>query len=125
MLFKTLWGWGSWVALLVKHLTLAQVVILWVMSSSPASSSALTAWSLEPASDSVFPSLSLSGPPTLLTFSLSKINKQKLKKKENYGDIWVARSVKPLTLDFGSGHDLTVCESEPRIGLCTDSKDPA
>ena len=31
---------------------------------------------------------------------------------------WVARSVKRPTLGFGSGHDLTVPEFEPRIGLC-------
>ena len=29
----------------------------------------------------------------------------------------MAQSVKHLTLDFGSGHDLMVCEFEPRIGL--------
>ena len=23
--------------------------------------------------------------------------------------------------DFGSGHDLAVCEFEPRVGLCADS----
>ena len=33
---------------------------------------------------------------------------------------WVAQSVKPLTLGFSPGHDLTVCEFEPRIRLCTD-----
>ena len=38
---------------------------------------------------------------------------------------WVAQSVKILTLDFGSGHDLMVCELEPRIGLCTFSMEPA
>ena len=27
--------------------------------------------------------------------------------------------------DFGSGHDLTVCEFKPHIGLCTDSAEPA
>ena len=26
--------------------------------------------------------------------------------------------------DFGSGHDLTVCEFEPRVGLCADSSQP-
>ena len=26
--------------------------------------------------------------------------------------------------DFGSGHDLTVCEFEPHIGLCADSLEP-
>ena len=39
--------------------------------------------------------------------------------------IWVAQSVKHLTLDCGSGHDLLGCESEPRIRLCTDSVEPA
>ena len=37
----------------------------------------------------------------------------------------MAQSVKHLTLDFRSGHDLTVCEIEPLIGLCTDNKKPA
>ena len=44
-------------AQLVKHLTSAQVVISWSVGSSPASGSGLTAQSLEPASDSVSPSL--------------------------------------------------------------------
>ena len=26
--------------------------------------------------------------------------------------------------DFGSGHDLTVCEFEPRVGLCAHSSEP-
>ena len=30
----------------------------------------------------------------------------------------MAQSVKPLTLDFGSRHDLEVCETELCIGLC-------
>ena len=30
---------------------------------------------------------------------------------------WVAWWVKCLTVGFGSGHDLTVCEIEPCIGL--------
>ena len=38
---------------------------------------------------------------------------------------WVAQSVKRPTLDFGSGHDLTVREFKPRIGLCTHSEEPA
>ena len=37
----------------------------------------------------------------------------------------MAQSVEPLTLDFLSGHDLTVRESESRIGLCADSLEPA
>ena len=38
---------------------------------------------------------------------------------------WVAQSVKPLTLDFGSGHDLLVHEFELRVRLCADSAEPA
>ena len=37
----------------------------------------------------------------------------------------MAQAVKRLTLDFSSGHDLTVCETEPRVGLCNDSTEPA
>ena len=37
------------------------------------------------------------------------------------GGAWVAQS----TLDFGSGHDLTVCEIEPRTWLFADSAEPA
>ena len=33
--------------------------------------------------------------------------------------------VKFPTLDFGSGHDLMVCEIEPQVGLCADSVEPA
>ena len=33
----------------------------------------------------------------------------------------MARLVKGPTLDFGSGHDLTVSEIEPRVGLRADS----
>ena len=32
-------------------------------------------------------------------------------------DAWVAQSVKHFTLDFGSSHDLTALEMEPRVGL--------
>ena len=49
---------GAWVALLVQRLTLAQVVISGFMGSSPVLGSVRTAQSLEPASDSVSPSLS-------------------------------------------------------------------
>ena len=70
--------WGIWVAQSVEHLTSAQVMISQFVSSSPVSGSVLTAQSLEPASDSVSPSLS--APPLLmlclsLSLSLSKINK--------------------------------------------------
>ena len=37
----------------------------------------------------------------------------------------MAQSVKPLTLGFGSGHDVMVCGSEPHIGLCLVSAEPA
>ena len=37
----------------------------------------------------------------------------------------MAQSVKRPTPDFGSGHDLLVCEIEPRVGLCADSTEPA
>ena len=37
----------------------------------------------------------------------------------------MAQSVEHLTLDFGSGHDLSVCEFEPHIGLLTGSVEPA
>ena len=37
---------------------------------------------------------------------------------------WVAQSVKPLTLDFCSGHDLTVHEFELHLRLHTDSAEP-
>ena len=63
---------GAWVAQLVKHLTSAQVILRF-MSSSPASGSGLTARSLEPASESVSPSLSLPLPCSR-SVSLSKIN---------------------------------------------------
>ena len=38
---------------------------------------------------------------------------------------WVALSVKCPTLDFGSGHDLTVRETEGQVGLCTNIAEPA
>ena len=37
----------------------------------------------------------------------------------------MAQPVGPLTLDFGSGHDLTVRELEPHIRSCADSVEPA
>ena len=41
------------------------------------------------------------------------------------GGTWVAQSVKHLTLDFSSSHDLTVRGMEPGIWLCADSVEPA
>ena len=58
----------------VKRLTSAQAMISQFVGSSPALGSVLIAQSLEPASDSVPPSLS--APPLLAqSLSLSKINK--------------------------------------------------
>ena len=37
----------------------------------------------------------------------------------------MAQLVKHLTLDFGSAHDLTFCRIKLRVGLCTDSTEPA
>ena len=36
----------------------------------------------------------------------------------------MAQSVKCPTVDFGSGHDLTVCGTEYHVGLCVDSTEP-
>ena len=47
-----------------------------------------------------------------------------MKRYESWG-AWVAQSGKHPTLDFGSGHDLTVREFEPRVGLCADSSETA
>ena len=38
---------------------------------------------------------------------------------------WVAQSGKHSIFGLGSGHDLMVCETEPRVRLCTDSMEPA
>ena len=71
---------GAWVAQSVTRPTSAQVMISWFVGSSPVSGSVLTAQSLEPALNSVSPSLSAS-PPLVrslslsLSLSLSKINK--------------------------------------------------
>ena len=60
---------GGW---WVKRLTSAQVMIWRFVSSGPVSGSVPTARSLQPASNSVSPSLSS---PPLLVLCLSKINK--------------------------------------------------
>ena len=56
-------GGCSWVAQSVERLTSAQVMISWFVSSSPTSGSMLTVQSLEPALDSLSPSLSLYSSP--------------------------------------------------------------
>ena len=63
--------WGTWVAQLVKHMTLAQVMISQSMSLSPRSGSVLTAQILDPSLDSGSPSLSALL-PLALCLSLSK-----------------------------------------------------
>ena len=40
-------------------------------------------------------------------------------------EAWVTQLVKHPILDFGSGHELTVRETEPHIRLCGDSAEPA
>ena len=78
---RKLLSWGAQVAQSVGRLILAQVMISRFMSPSLTSGSVLTAQSLEPASNSVSPSLSV---PTALALCLSQnINvKKKSKKKE-------------------------------------------
>ena len=66
---------GAWVAQLVRHWTSAQVMSSWFVGSNPVSGSVLRAQILEPASDSVSPSLS--APPLLALSSLSRINIEK------------------------------------------------
>ena len=51
--------WGTWVAQSAERPTSARVMISWFGSLGPASGSVLTAQSLEPAWDSVSPSLSV------------------------------------------------------------------
>ena len=63
--------WGAWVAQSVKQPTSAQVTILRFVGSGPVSGFVLTAWSLEPASYSVSPSLSAL-PRLVLCVSKSK-----------------------------------------------------
>ena len=81
-------GRGTWGALSVKCLNSAQVMISRSVSLSPASGCVLTARSLEPASDSVPPSLS-APPPLVLSLSLSlslKNIKIFLKEKKGKGN---------------------------------------
>ena len=61
-------GPGSWVAQSVEHPASAQVMTSGSVGSSPALDPVLTAQSLEPASDSVSPSVSA---PALLVLFLS------------------------------------------------------
>ena len=38
---------------------------------------------------------------------------------------WVAQWVERPTHDWGSGHDITVCEMEPHVRLCAANSEPA
>ena len=44
--------------------------------------------------------------------------------KDTWGHLG-AQSGTNVTLDFGPGHDLTVCEIKPHIELCVRSVEPA
>ena len=33
---------------------------------------------------------------------------------------WVVQSIKCPTLDFGSDHDLMICDIDSHVGLCTE-----
>ena len=72
----------------VKRSTSAQGMISQFTSSSPTSGSVLTAQSLEPASDSVSPSLSLPLPCSMLCFSLSLRKKIKINIKKIFLKEW-------------------------------------
>ena len=72
---------GTWKVQLVEDLTLAQVMISWFVGLGHASGSVLTDWSLEPASNSMSPSLSAPPPPSLMRL-LSLKNKWMLKNKK-------------------------------------------
>ena len=72
--FKKLIKWGTRVAQSVERPISAQVMISQFVSSIPALGSVLIAGSLEPASESVSPSLS--APPPLNALCLSKMNKR-------------------------------------------------
>ena len=55
---------------------------------------------------------------------ISTCKRRPLKHRE-YRGTWMAQSVKHPTLDFSSGHDLTVHGIKPCLRLCTGSMEPA
>ena len=76
----------------VERPTSAQVMISWLVSSSPASGSMQTAQSPEPALDSMSPSLSAPPPLVrLLSLSFSKINKPFFEKSLRGAPGWHSR----------------------------------
>ena len=105
---------GAWVARWVKRRTLAQVTISQFVGSSPALGSVRTARSLEPASDSMSPSLCPSPAHAMsLSLSLSKLCR----------DTWVAPSVEsPISTQVMISQFLG--SSPARIGLCADGSEP-
>ena len=82
-MIKVTFPWVPGMTQWVKCPPLAQGMISWFVSSSPMSGSALTAQSLEPASDSVSPSHSLC--PSSLVRALSLKNKHFLKRDLSSG----------------------------------------
>ena len=53
------------------------------------------------------------------------LNASKSYGENKAGGAWVAQSAEHLTLDFDSGHDLTVRGIELHVGLCADGAEPA
>ena len=43
--------------------------------------------------------------------------KKKKKTKNKKEGIWIAQWVEHPALDFSSGHDLTICDIKPHVGL--------
>ncbi|XP_078302586.1 retinoic acid early transcript 1E [Panthera onca] len=65
--------------------------------------------------------------PALLSVCLAVLSFSLWQQTENmkkFRGAWVALLIGHSTLDFGSGHDLTVREFEPRVGLCADHSEP-
>ena len=62
---------------------------------------------------------------TISSLHLSRTVNLNLCSEDASRSAWEARSVKSPTLDFGSGHDLTVREFKPHVGLGADSMEPA
>ena len=49
------------------------------------------------------------------------VNNRSIQNLNTSGDSWVTQSVKQLTIDFSSGHDLMVVRSTLRVELAKDS----
>ena len=73
--------WGAWLAQSVKWTTSARVTISWFVGLNPTSGSGLIAQNLEPALDSMLPSLC---PSAAHALCLSKINIKKYKERETH-----------------------------------------